>query len=138
MRKRGTVIDELKYATELKEVARLIESPPDRRVDKGLSDALGVEIVRATRRFPRSSLNGYRGGRVAVAAGQYLVWYFSNECVPRPPEIPPNGTPFYVLFGLYWGLLKQKLQLDVQAAGDLVRLDMAGRGDTELRHALLK
>ena len=138
MRKRGTVIDERKYAAEMKEVARLIESPPERRVDKGLSEALGVEVVHATRRFPRAALSGNRGGRLAVAVGQYFVWHFNNQRVPRPPEIPPNGTPFYALFDLYWRLLKQNLQLDVQTAGDLVRLDMAGRGDTELRHALVK
>jgi hypothetical protein len=45
--------------------------------------------------------------------------------------------PFLDLFDLHWFLLKRRLTLDGATAGDLIRIDIAGRGDTEPRHALM-
>jgi hypothetical protein len=68
---------------------------------------------------------------------QYLHWYHSGVSIPRPPGDPEGPMQFYGLFGLHWSLLRRKLELDVRAATDLVRIELVSRGDTELHHALM-
>jgi hypothetical protein len=127
-----------RYSAELRDVRRLIESAPEALVDDRLSELIGAPVVRVLRSVSRRACHGGRGGRLTVAAGQYLLWHFRGVPVPQPPDIGPNGTPFYALFALYWSLLCRKFELDADTAADLVRIDMASRGDTEPRHALMK
>lgn len=138
-RKQFTVIDEREYGAELREIADRMEAPP-----QALSAAHSVPLIEdawvqtLSRLVPRTSTGGARAGRFAVAVGQYFVWHVRGQDVPCLARLGHGAIPFYVLFALYWRLLKRNLLLDARTADDLVRLDMAGRGDTELRHALVK
>ncbi|HZN68130.1 MAG TPA: hypothetical protein VFB66_22785 [Tepidisphaeraceae bacterium] len=134
--KRGTVIDEKKYSTALREVARILKSRPRERVDERLTAAFGAMVVRQSSHINPEACRGLKGGRLAVAAGQYLIWHFHGHQSPKPAG--ERADSFSGVFALYWSLLKRKLQLDLETAVDLVRLDRAGRGDTEPRHALVK
>jgi hypothetical protein len=135
--KPGTVIDEDEYQDELREVGRLLRRPRDARPDPRLSAALDLPVERVRHPIPKGATTGPRGGRIAVVAGQLLVWHLHGVPVPRPSHAARTDEPFPDLFGLYWSLLKRRLQLDVRSAVDLVRIDRAGRGDTEPRHALV-
>jgi hypothetical protein len=137
-RKPGTVIDPDEYRAELREVARLLRLPPESRLDARLTAAIGLPVERVRNPVPSSATRGLRGGRMAVAAGQFLVWDLHGVRVPRPPRAGPDDMPSYGLFAMYWSLVQRKLQLDVRSAIDLVRIDRAGRGATEPRHALVK
>ena len=135
----GTVINTEEYAPELREVKALIEGPRERDPVPGIiSEALDAEVFRVRMPLPRGLTSIDRGGRLAVAAGQYLLWHFKGVPVPISRDVGPNGTPFYDLFHLYWGLIARRLKLSATTAADLVSIDMAGRGDTEPRHALVK
>lgn len=137
-REPGTVIDLEEYRTELREVKRLLRSPPDARPDERFSAIFGVSAVRQAHRVARRATAGLRDGRVAVAVGQYLVWYYRGLPLPGFTDDPADAAPFYLAFDLHWSLLRRKLRLDARSAVDLIRIDRAGRGDTEPRHALVK
>ena len=83
---------------------------------------------------PRGSKNV---ARIAVAAGQYLLWYHARLPIPHHDSDFLQSQSFYDLFDLHWFLLKRRLVFETETATDLIKVDMAGRGDTEPRHALV-
>ena len=132
----GTVIDVDAYRDELDQVRRWIETPSEQRDHEPILNDRGVPGAWRERLVPSTAGRGASGGRLAVAAGQYLVWYFNGLPVPRCPDSPL--PPFYDVAHVYWGLVSRRLELDARVATDLVHLDCAGRGDTEPRHATVK
>jgi hypothetical protein len=131
------VIDVGTYCEELSLVRSWLES----RADDSLEDnrAAKTNFVFCRRRdieriVPRRSKDA---ARIAVAAGQYLLWYHARQPMPRHHDDFLETQPFHDLFDLHWFLLKRRLTLDVATATDLIRIDVAGRGDTEPRHALV-
>jgi hypothetical protein len=130
-------IDVVAYHVELSLVRSWLESPPDDSLeDSRLKKANFVFCRRRNieRIAPRRMENP---SRIAVAAGQYLLWCHAKQMVPHHGADFLESQPFHDLFDLHWYLLRRRLTLDAATATDLIKVDIAGRGDTEPRHALV-
>lgn len=131
------VIDVEAYHVELSLVRSWLVSPPDDSLEDSREKHANFVFCRRRdieRIAPRQVKNA---ARIAVAAGQYLLWYHAGQPVQGHQGDFLESQPFHDLFDLHWFLLKRRLTLDVATAIDLVKIDNAGRGDTEPRHALV-
>jgi hypothetical protein len=133
------VIDRDDYAPELMAVRRFIEVEPEREVDERLSEVFGGIVERVRRPISRSHTAGIQGGRLTVAAGQSFIWSLKAMWLGlKEPVHGVSGEHFQMLWGTYLDLLRRKITLDEETAIDLVRVEIANRGDSEFRHAAVK
>ncbi len=131
------LIDVVAYHDELSLVRSWLESPADNSLEDSRVKRTNFVFCRRRdieRIAPRRSNNA---ARIAVAAGQYLLWYHARQPVPHHHGDFLESQPFHDLFDLHWFLLKRRLTLNVVTATDLIKIDLTGRGDTEPRHALM-
>ena len=132
------VIDTAVYYDELSLVRAWLESASDDSLEDSRSKHVNFVFCRRRDIGRIASPRSKNGARLAVAAGQYLLWYQAKEPVPHHQGDFLECQPFLDLFDLHWYLLKRRLTLDALTTSDLIKIDIAGRGDTEPRHALVK
>lgn len=131
------VIDIAAYHDVLSLVRSWLESPADDSFEDSRLKHVNPVFCRRRNLERVAPPRAKNAARIAVAAAQYLIWHHAGEPVPHHHADRLAHQPFFDLFDLHWYLLKRRLTLDVTTAIDLVKFDLAGRGDTEPRHALV-